>query len=727
VVAGVRAEDGIAMDQVREKRVEVILQQMEALPMLPAVAVRVSGAGGSGGDAINLIQADSALAEQVLRLLDRSHLGVVADLSTLDKAVALLGLDAIGALVVAVCVFDCLENRTVDRTAAPIAGKFNRPEFWKHSLAVACGAELLALRLDSRVQKNCDPAKAFAGGLLHDIGKAALDAMLPKSYAVVVEAADVLRGDIADLERSIIGVDHMVVGKRLAERWELPMDLCQCIWLHGQQPDALPATVCNPVLINLITRADMLARERQIGYSGNYGSSAGANAIDQEAGLDEAALHWVRQRLGEHMERRAGALSVAGVTAGAARQTPCQPVGALAELSADASCRLVLQSVARSAVQALGASSAGAFSAMPGRGVAEVLLVDGHGDGIVQAVVPCPSLPPLPAGDKGLVLTAGAELEWIMSAVSPRLDGDRRYWICLGSQGRCIGGVMWGAAAREAERLDSQASALSSLSAGWTKSLRTAQIREESRLLAEHLAEANRRLHDAMDQLQRTRTIVTVGEMAAGAAHEMNNPLAVISGRSQLLAGQLTEPKFKHAAMLIYEQSHRLSQIISELMDFARPNPPQARACVVGRLVAQTLQDAGLSADRRFEVTVEDVPPVLVDAGQITAALNEVISNALQAVAAVKGRITISAAYDAHGGRVVLSVTDNGCGMDETTLKRAFDPFFSSKPAGRRRGMGLAKALRWIESSGGSIRLESRRGEGTRCIILLPAAAGPMR
>jgi signal transduction histidine kinase len=61
--------------------------------------------------------------------------------------------------------------------------------------------------------------------------------------------------------------------------------------------------------------------------------------------------------------------------------------------------------------------------------------------------------------------------------------------------------------------------------------------------------------------------------------------------------------------------------------------------------------------------------------------------------------------------------------MDEETLKRAFDPFFSSKPAGRRRGMGLAKALRWIESSGGTMRLESRVGKGTRGSILLPAIA----
>src|SRR5207237_3848713 len=85
------------------------------------------------------------------------------------------------------------------------------------------------------------------------------------------------------------------------------------------------------------------------------------------------------------------------------------------------------------------------------------------------------------------------------------------------------------------------------------------------------------------------------------------------------------------------------------------------------------------------------------------------------------GRIDIEAAFDPYSQRVVLTIADNGHGMDEATLKRAFDPFFSSKPAGRRRGMGLAKALRWVEGSGGSIRLESRLGQGTRTIVLLPA------
>ena len=87
-------------------------------------------------------------------------------------------------------------------------------------MAVACASELLASALPKSA--GVDRSEAFVCGLLHDLGKVALDAVLPKSFGRVVEAAEMLRGNIADLERTVIGLDHMVVGKRLAERWNLP-------------------------------------------------------------------------------------------------------------------------------------------------------------------------------------------------------------------------------------------------------------------------------------------------------------------------------------------------------------------------------------------------------------------------------------------------------------------------------------------------------------------------
>src|SRR6202012_4823791 len=136
------------------------------------------------------------------------------------------------------------------------------------------------------------------------------------------------------------------------------------------------------------------------------------------------------------------------------------------------------------------------------------------------------------------------------------------------------------------DRLNSQAQELTAMAGGWSLALRTAQIREEARALSEQLAEANRQLQTAQTEILRSKTLITVGEMAAGAAHEMNNPLAVISGRSQLLASQLSEPKLRAAARLVHEQSHRLSAIISEMMAFAKPDPPRLAAVDVKELLA---------------------------------------------------------------------------------------------------------------------------------------------
>ena len=744
-------------DPVREKRVELILQQLEELPTLPAVAVKVldvtSREDADIKEVVRLISSDVSLTTRILQLVHRADMGVRGEVNSVERAVVLLGFDAVRSAVLAISVFQTFQSDPATRPAA--ANHFLAEEFWKHSVAVACCAELLAGELVSTYGRNIDvdPSEAFVCGLLHDLGKVALDAALPKSFDKVCEATELLRGNIADLERTIIGLDHMVVGKRLAERWGLPATIRDCIWLHGQLPAALPSNVRNPRLVNLITLADCLAREQHLGFSGNFSFSVPRQPLIDAIGLPDGAAERVLQKLVQAIEPRAKAL---GLGSGSSNELYQQALsqanrelgrmsGVLAaknrrlavrakffdalshfqsELRPDAPPQSVLHAIGQTAVSVLSASSAAVFSVTPGQTYAEVILVDAQGDLFEQTVVDSPTSLHKPVGGDGPVLACGNDLEWLLSAVSPRLGDDHRYWICLEADGVCIGGVVWGARTGEAQRLSPQVQELTALATGWSLTLRTSQIREEARALSEQLAEANRRLQNAQNEILRVKTMITVGEMAAGAAHEMNNPLAVISGRAQILATQLTDPKLKHSANLICEQAHTITDIISELMAFAKPHAAKIVECELPELVGKALHETKLvtdPADRQIEVTMTDVPPVLVDPQQVTAALKEVITNAIQATDPTLGQITIHAAYDAYSSRVALTIADNGHGMDEETIKRAFDPFFSSKPAGRRRGLGLAKALRWVEASGGSMRLESRQGKGTRGSILLPA------
>lgn len=734
----------------KEKRVELILQQLQQLPTLPSVAVRVLEVTGrdesSARQVVELIQSDPALTAKILQLVHRADIGVRGEINSVERAVVLLGFEAVRSAVLSVAVF-----HTLSADCAPGKGRFNREEFWKHSLAVACCAELLAERLQ---RGGVDRSEAFVAGLLHDLGKIALDVILPKSFDRVVEAADLLRGNMADVERAVIGLDHMVVGKRLAERWQLPLAVRECIWLHGQSPAALPTTVKHAGLVNLVTLADLLVRERHMGYSGNYSFAPSRGELVAALEIGEADIEAAQQQLVRAIEERARILGMGQASSdelyvsalNQANQELARMSEQLAvknrrlamrarffdalaqfhgELRPDAPPALVLEAIGQTASSVLGTSPVAVFSACPGQTFAEIVLMDEQGECVGTSVVECEGkLPRTMAGD-GPVLVAGDSMEWITSVVSPRLAGNRRYWMSLEAEGNCIGGIIWGGSEGEAQRLAGQAQELVGLCTGWTLALRTSQIREESRTLAEQLAESNRQLQNAQNELLRSRTLATVGEMAAGAAHEMNNPLAVISGRSQLLASQLSDLKLRHAASTIAEQSHRLSQIITDLMEFAKPVPARPQPTELAELLDRALYDAKNMADpgeRRIEVTMGDVPPVEVDPQQVQAAFAQILHNALQATDERNGTITIHAAYDAFSGRVVVSVADNGCGMDEATLKRAFDPFFSSMPAGRRRGLGLAKALRWVECSGGSIRLESRPQQGTRAMVLLPAA-----
>jgi signal transduction histidine kinase/HD-like signal output (HDOD) protein len=745
-------------DPLHAKRVELILQQLEQLPMLPAIAVRVlevtSDEEGSADEVISLIKGDPSLTSRILQLVHSAEAGVRSEVNSVDRAVVLLGFEAVRSAVLALSVFETFTSTPKDD--APTSGRFSREEFWRHCVAVACAAELLAEAVVETHGKSEDliPQEAFVSGLLHDLGKAALDAVLPRSFAKAAEAAELLRGDIANLERTIIGLDHLVVGKRLAERWNLPVVLRETIWLHGQIPQALPQATHNPRMVNLITLADIVARQQHIGFSGNYAFNVDQEELFKAIGLTAQKVENKIPRLLARIEQRAGVLQLpvpekqelfsesmkranqelSRVSTQLAMknrrlQTRAKFFDALnafrGQLRPDSPPQAVLESIGHIAASVLEVQRLAIFSLTPGKAFAETVLMDASKQSSELLLVDCPrAMSPLQAND-GPVVSAGNEFEWLITAVGPHLPGEQRYCIGLSADGCCIGGIFWSGPAGEPQRLSQQTEELTALSAAWALSLRMAQVREESQTLAEQLSEANRLLQSIQAEVMRGRMLLSLGEMAAGAGHEMNTPLAVISGRSQLLASELTEPRHQATAKLIHEQSHRLSEIITELMDYAKPTPPELQTCQIGDLVREGLRQAkerGNFADRSIEITTADAPPVQVDPRQVSAALVEVLDNAVMATDTKSGKLHVRATFDPSSGNVVVTIADNGSGMDSATLARAFDPFFSAQPAGRRRGLGLAKAQRWIQSSGGSIKLDSRANEGTRAIIVLPAA-----
>jgi signal transduction histidine kinase len=217
-------------------------------------------------------------------------------------------------------------------------------------------------------------------------------------------------------------------------------------------------------------------------------------------------------------------------------------------------------------------------------------------------------------------------------------------------------------------------------------------------------------------------------ELAYGAGHEINNPLANIATRAQSLLLEERDPERRRRLATIVDQSFRARDMIGGLMLFARPPKPTAEPADVGGIIAAVVEAArgqaaarGISLESTSPTTVIDV---VVDRSQVEEALRAIVTNAIEAVGS-GGRVTIAArSIDGISRWCEITVADDGCGMDDATVRRAFDPFFSGREAGRGAGLGLSKAWRFIETNGGSVTIASRPGAGTSVAVRLPVAAG---
>lgn len=247
--------------------------------------------------------------------------------------------------------------------------------------------------------------------------------------------------------------------------------------------------------------------------------------------------------------------------------------------------------------------------------------------------------------------------------------------------------------------------------------------------LQRQVAERTAELGRAQEALHRAEKLAALGQFAAGVAHEVNNPAAVVAANLQYLAENEAESLSAQAREAIDESSasvHRIAGIVRQLLDAGRlAASPEARTSVPLR----ALGDAALSVARarfgrrvRLSNDVAQDVHVAAQEGLLTQVLVNLVVNAVQAVPPHRSDGRVSVRAEQADGRVRLLVEDNGCGMDPEVLRRAFEPFFTTKPFGSGTGLGLAVSRGLVMSLGGDLRLESTPGEGTRAVVELEAA-----
>jgi putative nucleotidyltransferase with HDIG domain len=752
--------DSLPNTDTAARQVELAVSRLDSLSTLPCVGLQLYSRlleGHFSPSALgDVIESDPALTAKCLSLVCRRGANPSAPGFSLRRALDELPAHEVRDELLSVRAFQPFE---LDYPDAESSATFRR-DLLLHSLAVACCAREIA----ATVSPRADLELIYYAGLLHDIGKLALREVMPKSFSRIFEQAESEAVSLRTVEERNLGLDHTIVGKHLAQQWRLPDAVVLAAWLHHGDTVTICQDMPEAWIAAVVQLADSVARTSHVGVSGSFDLPEPPEPIAQCLGID---IEKVRQ-IGENL---AGAVTekskVLGLNSPNALVDYCRAAHAAAgqlaakhtELSTE---NRRLQSSAShldfTADFLLGTSpSAGAaniaqdfavrwqrfyqtgtvclYLAPSGRPEAiEAVVVEKLGQSRTVSVNVADSVPAIPEviANRFAVVNACDHLGWLLEQVDADFDPKRTRLLPLLCDGRAVGAIAFelhypGDAELFAEKFRISATIAGSV-LGMALSRHKQQdfaerfVRLISRpkttggLPVEHEVQAG-----PIDGT--AESLTALAEMAAGAAHELNNPLAVVSGRAQLLAEAEEDIEKKEILKQICENAREASAIIEDLMSFAEPPQPRVVTADVKKVLDEAVQLAHRKTNvKDIQIHIEvadDVGPVFVDSAQTVSAIANVISNAAESYGDQSGPITITAA-DESGQTIKLAIHDQGCGMDAATLKKAAQPFFSAREAGRKRGMGLAYAARFIQLNKGTLNITSEPGVGTTVTIHLP-------
>jgi len=265
------------------------------------------------------------------------------------------------------------------------------------------------------------------------------------------------------------------------------------------------------------------------------------------------------------------------------------------------------------------------------------------------------------------------------------------------------------------------------------------QLQDWAHTLEEKVEERTKELRKAQAETMRGEKLASVGLLASGVAHELNNPLTGILTFSHLVRQKIPDKSQDAEDLdLVIRETKRCAAIIKRLLDFAREKNPEKKFNDINQVIMDTVRIVERPAHLRdIEISLDldpTLPQVWIDADQIKQVIMNMVVNAQHAVEE-KGSIAISSRRVMHAQpgtgtsdpvpMVEVAIMDTGCGIPEKNLRRIFDPFFTSKDVGKGTGLGLSVSHGIVEAHGGLIEVQSKVGEGSTFRVFLPLNPPP--
>jgi signal transduction histidine kinase/HD-like signal output (HDOD) protein/ActR/RegA family two-component response regulator len=733
----------------RADSIRRFIEELKDLPTLPPVAMRLLTLAADDDVGLReigkVIETDQALTARVLKIANSSHFGLSMRVGTVERATAVLGTTLLRSVALSVLVMDVFKNETGET--------FRLGDFWHHNIACAIASERLAEKMGFRQSQD-----AFMAGLLHDVGKLTFLMWDREVYESVVALANERATSLLAAEEQSLGIGHTTAGKLLMEMWQFPQSLGAVAWLHHQPVSDLGHDPRQRLAL-IVKCGNALCQIRRFGHSGDPVVELDMQALSAATGLSVSALETISLEVVRRFEDVSDCLDWEGTTPGLYLATVTRANHELGLLQQEL---LLRDRRRRRTDRFLDAAAEVARKLMPpmSRRKAVSLIVGG-----LQELVPCRMIAVIATDATRSVLEIFLAREGqasptelvltLQGEVSERHRRDPTAWLDLAS-------VSTDEEAQDIRELNTLLTRSSTVRLPLTDSQITSEVLlvptdsdtcdgETLKLLAQYaqcatlalenlalierldqgtedLAQAARRTETTRQQLFKSEQLATVGRMAAGAAHEINNPLATITGRAHLLLPTMTDAAAKRTVEIIISQCTRISKIIGDLMGFARPMPPKVEATDLAEVIRQVL---GLMEGRLQSSGIElslDLPPDLpvlaaADPKQLEQVFLNLVINAIQAMEG-SGQLTIAASRESGGERVVVTVRDTGPGIAPEHLPVMFEPFFTTKAEGQGSGLGLAISRSIIEAHGGQMLVDSDAGHGATFSVYLLAVTG---